>query len=177
MSAETADAQPMARVNEDHFKKGMRRLLSGVCLVTAEWQGEWVGMIATSVTSVTMEPPSLLVCVDQSASSHAPLSASGAFCVNILGRDAHPVADRFVSGVERSRRFQEGEWRALTTGAPSLAGALAAFDCVVRKQIPFGTHTIFLGEIVNLNLDEIDPDPLLYLEGGFRSLHGGRIGG
>lgn len=177
MTGEIAEVDRAVTVSEESCKKGMRRLLAGVSLVTVSWDGEWAGLIATSVTSVTMAPPTLLVCVNQSASSHAALAASGAFCVNILGRDAHPVADRFVSGVERARRFEAGEWRTLTTGAPSLAGAPASFDCVVRREIPFGTHTIFLGEIVDLSMEEMDVDPLLYHEGGFRSLHGGRIGG
>jgi len=177
MSSETAEAPRKAPASADRFKQGMRRLLSGVSLITVSCEGEWGGLLATSVTSVTMAPPTLLVCVNQSASSHGLLTAAGAFCVNVLGRGAHPVADNFVSGVDRSSRFKAGEWRTLSSGAPALVGALAAFDCAVSRTIPYGTHTIFLGEIVDLQLEDEESDPLLYHEGGFVSLGGGRIGG
>jgi flavin reductase len=153
------------------FKTGMRRLAAGVCLVTAtDRDGVRQGLIATSVISVTVEPPSLLVCVNRAASCHDTIADSGAFCVNLLTEADDEVARRFGSSAARERRFADRQWRALETGAPALDGALASFDCRVSTRVPVGSHTIFIGAVVALALREGAGAPLLYLDGDFARL-------
>ncbi|HWK64030.1 MAG TPA: flavin reductase family protein [Rhizobiaceae bacterium] len=152
----------------DLFKLGMRRLAAGVSLITTRDEaGHWHGMVATSVTSVCLTPPSLLTCINKSASSHDALAKAGIFCVNLLGEGADEVALRFSSSKFRDARFSEGSWSELETGAPVLDGAIASFDCRVMNAIDAASHTIFIGEVVAVRLPEHLNSPLLYLDGTF----------
>ena len=154
----------------DQFKSGMRRLASGVSLITTIADGQRHGLVATAVSSVTGEPPSLLVCVNKTASAHAHINSAGVFCVNVLS-DAHEgVAGRFSSSVDRDKRFDLGEWQTLVTGAPALVGSLVSFDCEVRQVVPYQSHTIFLAEIVGIEMWSREINPLVYLDGRYRSL-------
>ena len=157
-------------MDKDHFKRGMRRLASGVSLITTVNKGVRHGLVATAVSSVTADPPSLLVCINKTASAHAHVEEAGIFCVNILA-DAHEdVAGRFSSPVDREKRFELGDWREIVTGAPALAGSLVSFDCEVRQVVPYQSHTIFLAEIVGVELWAEEYNPLVYLDGRYRLL-------
>lgn len=150
------------------FKLGMRRLAAGVSLITTrDPAGGRHGLIATSVTSVSMAPPTLLVCINKSASSHDALREAGVFCVNLLADRADEVARRFSSSELRELRFAEGNWSTLQTGAPALDGALASFDCEISKVVDASTHTIFIGGVVDVRLSDQQISPLLYLDGAF----------
>lgn len=152
----------------DLFKLGMRRLAAGVSLVTTrDEQGYPHGMIATSVTSVCLTPPSLLTCINKTASSHDALARAGIFCVNLLAEDADDIALRFSSSKFRDSRFAGDIWSKLETGAPSLDSAIASFDCRVSNSIEASSHTIFIGEVVAVRLPQQTTAPLLYLDGAF----------
>jgi len=160
----------MSKIDSALFKRGMRRLASGVSVITAEYEGLRGGLIATSVSSVSMAPPTLLVCVNEAASSHDLIKGAGAFCVNVLGCESHEVAARFSTPAHRATRFEAGSWTTLETGAPALADSLASFDCRVSGEAKYGTHTIFFGEICFVELWAENHDPLLYFDGGYRTL-------
>lgn len=160
----------MPTIDSALFRSGMRRLASGVSVITAEHLGQRGGLIATSVSSVSMAPPTLLVCVNEAASSHDLIKGAGAFCVNVLGCESHEVAARFSTPAHRATRFETGSWTTLETGAPALAGSLASFDCRVSGEAKYGTHTIFFGEICCVKLWTDNYDPLLYFDGGYRTL-------
>ncbi len=154
----------------DQFKSGMRRLASGVSLITTVADGKRHGLVATAVSSVTAEPPSLLVCVNKTASAHAHISSAGIFCVNVLS-DAHEaVAARFSSSVDRDKRFAHDDWQSIVTGAPALVGSLVSFDCEVRTVVAYQSHTIFLAEIVGAEFWSDDINPLVYLDGKYHFL-------
>ena len=149
------------------FKSGMRRLAAGVSVITTALNGERHGLVATSVCSVSAEPPSLLVCVNRSASSHAAIHAAGFFCVNLLGQSDDDIARRFSDPSLRAVRFDDREWLPLVTGAPALVGALASFDCEITATVPSGSHTIFIGNVRAAELWQEQIAPLIYLDGRF----------
>lgn len=152
----------------DLFKLGMRRLAAGVSLITTlDEEGGRHGMIATSVTSVCLTPPSLLTCVNKTASCHDIVMRTGLFCVNLLPEGADEVAMRFSSSKFRDVRFAEGDWGLLETGAPVLGGSIASFDCRVTNTVEASSHTIFIGEVVAVKMPEQLASPLLYLDGSF----------
>lgn len=152
----------------DLFKLGMRRLAAGVSLITTrDVDGRPHGMIATSVTSVTLTPPSLLTCINKNVSSHDALAQAGHFCVNLLAEGDDEVAMRFSSSKFRDVRFAEGVWSELETGSPVLEGAIASFDCRITNAIEASSHTIFIGEVVAVRLRDQATAPLLYLDGAF----------
>ncbi len=92
------------------------------------------------------------------------------FCVNVLSASQKDHATRFSSAGDRHRRFQEGEWRKLTTGAPALAGSLVSFDCKLRQSFEYKSHTIFIGEIVAVELWAASISPLVYMDGSYRDI-------
>ena len=154
------------------FKKGMRHLAASVTLITTRHAGLRGGLTATAVCSVSAEPPQILVCVNKSASAHDPIGKSGVFCVNILAPQHRKIAERFagMDGVEGDERFHDmGEWSSLSTGAPVLKGCPVSFDCRLVTRVAAGTHTVYIGEIVDLALDPAAP-ALLYADGMF--VHG-----
>lgn len=150
------------------FKLGMRRLASGVSLITTRDRTDMPhGMIATSVASVSAEPPTLLVCVNKTASCHDVIDESGVFCINLLGDGDDEIAQIFSSSKTRDVRFASGNWRDMTTGAPAYAGSLASFDCEVRSRVEAGSHTIFIGQVVDTQLWAEAVQPLIYLNGSY----------
>ncbi|HZQ02003.1 MAG TPA: flavin reductase family protein [Reyranella sp.] len=154
------------------FKKGMRHLAASVTLITTRHDGLRGGLTATAVCSVSAEPPQILVCVNKSASAHDPIGKAGFFCVNILAPHHRKIAERFagMDGVEGDERFNDmGEWSTLTTSAPVLGGCPVSFDCKLVAELAAGTHTIYIGEIVDIALDS-GAVPLVYADGNF--VHG-----
>ena len=155
-------------IGADVFKRGMRRLAAGVSVITTEIEGSRYGLVATSVTSVSVDPPSLLICVNRSATSHDAFEKAGYFCVNLLGEGDEGIAKRFSSPRYRDIRFSHRKWEPLATGAPALTGSLASFDCRVINTVPVATHTIFVAEVVASKLWQKEVVPLVYVDGEFR---------
>ena len=158
-------------VDGDEFRTAMRRLAGAVNIVTARHEDQLAGMTATAVCSVSAEPPTLLVCINQSTTTHATVLASGGFCVNILRAEDHAVSVAFGGAVTSQERFAGREWHRLQTGAPVFAGALCSFDCRVSDRIKHGTHSVFLGEIQAIAFGRRGR-PLLYADGAFARLAG-----
>lgn len=159
----------MQKVSEDlvrDFKDAMRRLASTVTIITASDREGRHGMAATAVCSVTTEPPTLLVCINKSASIHAPIAASERFCVNLLGCEHQHLVPTFSGGAKGESRFEEGGWGAGFAGLPCLDGALASVLCGVRQAVAYGSHTIFIGEVTSVLLPSATT-PLIYRDGGF----------
>jgi flavin reductase len=159
----------VSAVDPASYRQGMRRLASGVTVITTAHEGGRFGLVSTGVASVSAEPPMLLVCVNQAASSHDPIVRSGHFCVNVLREDDQELAARFSSPQHRATRFVGREWRVLATGAPALAGCLASFDCLVERALAAGTHTVFFGQVAEVRCWTPDVDPLLYWDGAYRA--------
>jgi flavin reductase len=152
----------------DDFKSGMRRLASGVSLITTiDEAGVRHGMIATSVVSVSAEPPTLLACINKTASCHDVVTTSGLFCVSLLGEENDEVASIFSSSRFRDLRFKTGDWRPLSTGAPALVNSLASFDCRVKHSVEADSHTIFIGAVEAVELWNKPLNPLVYMNGSY----------
>ena len=153
-------------VHPDLFRRRMRSLFSGVCIVSSRHRGETVGLVASSVTSVSMEPPTLLVCISKTASAHDAVHSSGVFAVTILAEEHAEIARIFSSSRRREERFVTGRWTATPSGCPVLSDAPASFDCRIVQAIDGGTHTIFLGRVLGVET-RAEPPPLVYGNGGF----------
>lgn len=155
----------------DLFKAGMRKLASGVALITSANDGHQAGLVATAVNSVSMDPPTLLICVNQSASAHDIIDRSGIVSVNLLSTADLELCDVFGRSTRRDERFKLGKWNTTEFGAPRLLTALAVFDCEVVHKITHGTHTIFLGEVHDVHIADADEvEPLLYMDRAFMQL-------
>ncbi len=145
----------------DAFRLAMRHVASTVYAVTTGHGGDRYGILATAVSSLSFEPPSLLVCVNRSASLHAPLASAETFCVNVLGLGNRDVAEQFMTG-RGADRFAVGEWEELH-GVPVLATAQSSFVCRRAHCHEFGTHSIFIGELIDAK-HRADAAPLTYYD-------------
>jgi len=147
------------------FKRAMRRLASTVTIITtADINGNRYGMTATAVNSLTMDPPSLLICVNHSASIHAPLTGRGRFCVNVLTTEHEELVTAFSGGLKGDARFQVGEWRNEESGMPYLEGAQCNLFCDIDSIVPFGTHSIVIGRVNAVRVEE-GIRPLIFSDG------------
>jgi flavin reductase (DIM6/NTAB) family NADH-FMN oxidoreductase RutF len=117
------------------FRQAMRRLTSTVCIVTARTGEGPVGMTMTAVTSVSMEPPSLLICASRRSRLHAALVPDAGFCVNVLRVGHDEVAAAFAGRASHSERFGVGRWATGAGKPPFLEDALANLFCVVAAAV------------------------------------------
>lgn len=154
-----------AMVDENRFRDVMSRLVTGVALVTCRLDGSVHGLTVNAVSSVSLNPPLVLVCLDRRGNSHDPVIASGAFAVSVLTSDQEEMAHRFARGTHRER-FAGVEFRDSSSGSPVLPDALAWLDCRVRAVHPAGDHSIVVGEVLGCGAGE--GDPLVF----FRSEYG-----
>lgn len=159
----------MSEVTSEAFRAAMRRLASGVTIITTRHNGVRGGLTATAVCSLTADPPQILVCVNRSASAHDLIAEGGNLCVNLLAHDHQGLASIFAGAVQGDARFADGKWATLVTGAPVLCDALASFDCVVREKVSTETHTIYIGRVVGVHADGLG-EPLLYASGSYARL-------
>lgn len=152
------------------FKQAMRRLASTVTIISTLEGEQRHGMAATAVNSVTTTPPTLLICVNQTASIHAPLLASGLFCVNLLGLEHQDLVPLYSGKAAGEERFRHGHWTAGFAGLPCLADAQASLCCSTLSATTCGSHTVFIGEVRAVMLSG-EARPLIYQEGGlFRTV-------
>ena len=145
----------------------MRGIASTIHIITLTLDGAPKGMTATAVSSLSMSPPSLLVCMNESVSMHGAMSGIDWFCVNVLTTRHVAVARTFSDSRLRDVRFETGQWNIGEEHAPRLADAQAAMLCKRVGHHRFGTHSIFLGEVHRVWLCGA-PDPLVYLDGAFQ---------
>ena len=151
------------------FRQAMRRLAATVNLISLTKDGTPMGMAATAVCSVSMDPPSLLVCVNKSATLHPALVEADYFSVTVLHKDQVETARLFSDNSMRDMRFADAGWQQHRLGPPLLANAQVGIICARSEMLAFATHTIVIGSVVDVVVRE-DINPLLYLDGAFESL-------
>ena len=136
-------------VSSADFRGAMRHLTGGVSVITAGRGKDITGMTVTSVTSLSVEPPTLLVSINRDASSFPLIKRHGAFGVNILNADQLDVAERFAGkgGLKGADRFKGANWVTAVSGVPLLVGALSAFDCEVEEIMERHSHGIVIGRV------------------------------
>ncbi|PYE24674.1 flavin reductase (DIM6/NTAB) family NADH-FMN oxidoreductase RutF [Rhizobium sp. PP-F2F-G20b] len=153
------------------FKLSMRHLAGAVCVITVGDGEGRTGFTATSVTSLSAEVPSVIVSLNRTSSSWPVLERSGHFCVNVLAEGQDGVAKAFAGadGRRGAERYAGAEWTRLDSGGWALADALTVIDCGLDEALHRHTHAILIGRVRSV---QVRPDvaPLLYFNGGFRTL-------
>lgn len=165
MIANTQDVGPA-------FKQAMRGLGASVTIISTESSCVRYGMVATAAMSVSMDPASMVVAINQGASIHKPLIARGAFVVNILSHWDRSLVEGFAKANGESR-FAHGPWSMAEAGEgerslPYLANAVASVFCSVSDVFPSGTHSLVVGRVERVALHQ-DKTPLLYCDGCYGS--------
>jgi len=131
------------------LKSAMRTLAGGVSVITAGIGSDRTGATVTSATSLSMDPPTMVVNINLASSTWPVIRRHGHFAVNILSDDQQAIADRFAGrgGLKGVERYVGSDWVTLVTGAPVLVGALASVDCEVEEAIERHSHAIVLGRV------------------------------
>jgi len=148
------DASPLASafeiVGRTDYVDAMSRVANSVNVVTTDGPSGRAGVTVSAATSVTAEPPTLLVCIHEQSEATAAILGNGVFCLNVLEAGQRKFSELFagLSPDAPVDKFEMGQWTHLKTGAPVLEGGLAVFDCRVDAVLKEGTHQIFVGQVV-----------------------------
>ena len=141
-------------VTSGDFRKAMRQLTGGVSVVTAGRGRDISGMTVTSVSSLSVDPPALIVSINRESSSWPLVKRYGFFGVNILTSDQLDIAERFTGkgGLKGVDRFAGARWLTRASGVPLLADALAAIDCEVEDIVERHSHAIIIGRVLDVTV-------------------------
>lgn len=157
-------------LEQNHFRSAMRFWTTGVSIVTTRYENRLHGMTVSSFTSISAEPPQVLVSLAKSSLTHEMVRKSGIIGITILSDQQQPIAECFAGQeCQEDQRFEGVDIFTLTSGAPLLTGGLAYFDCRVGASYEAGTNTIFIGEVLAVG-DGSPGEPLLYHDRSYRRL-------
>ncbi|MGR9071673.1 MAG: flavin reductase family protein [Gammaproteobacteria bacterium] len=156
-------------IQGSEFKQALRNWASGVTVVTTKSDSfGYQGMTVSAFSSVSVDPPQILICVNQAVSTAKGICESKVFAVNILTLEQEAVSNLFADPASYADRFTTVPWEEGGTGSPLLQESLASLDCRVVKKFTSGTHWIVIGEVLQTELRQ--GEPLLYFNGGYRQL-------
>jgi len=152
------------------FRRVMSKFATGVTIVTVRNNQEIHGLTVNAFTSVSLEPPLVLICIKKNGQSHEHLSAADGFVVNILSAGQEELAMRFAnSALSSEERFAGVRYRPNAAGIPVLEGVLGHLGCRISERFDGGDHTIFLGKVEETGVND-GLRPLLFYESGFHTL-------
>lgn len=168
--ADTAHAREYRTGSDPRtLRDALGSFATGVTVVTClDGDGAPLGLTANSFTSVSLDPPLLLVCVHKRARCAGSLVAADHFAINVLQTGQQPASIRFSTRAED--RFGANDWTRGECGAPVLSGSLAVFECERHAVHDGGDHHILIGHVLKASFDS-ELDPLLFFRGRYRRLH------
>jgi flavin reductase (DIM6/NTAB) family NADH-FMN oxidoreductase RutF len=167
----TETAAPQQAFNTREFRSALGSFATGITVVTTRGDDEAFGLTANAFSSVSLDPPLVLVCVINGTRGSESIQQNGVFAINILGAEQEPYS-RYFASKDRPRgkdAFSHVPHRTEITGAPILEGVAGYLDCRVHASHVAGDHIIFIGEVVGLGLDPA-ASPLLFHQGQYRYL-------
>jgi len=153
-------------IDQTEFRRVMGHFGSGVTVVTTRLEQVNYGMTVSSFASLSLVPPLVLICIDQTVATHEAIQRAGFFGVNILAENGETLSRRFAG--RDSDKFGGVAFHAGLTGAPLLDLALATLECRLVQQVDGGDHTIFIGEVIAA--DAHHGKPLIYYRSGYHEL-------
>jgi flavin reductase (DIM6/NTAB) family NADH-FMN oxidoreductase RutF len=165
-------ARAAIKPTPEQLRNALRFWTTGVTIVSATSKGVVHGMTVNSFTSLSLEPPLVMISLEKVTRTHGLVASAGAFGVSILSQEQRALSDRFAGREsEKSDRFDGVDTFTMETGSPILSQALAFFDCRVSATYDAGTHTLFVGEVLAAGLPgENTKQPLVYFNRNYRRL-------
>jgi flavin reductase (DIM6/NTAB) family NADH-FMN oxidoreductase RutF len=161
-----------ASVSPAELREAMGHFATGVTVITSvDADGEPVGTTANAVTSLSLEPPLVLVCFDLNSSTLDAIRQHGAFAVNVLGQRQHHLSANFA------KRGLSAAWDGVIhhrgpTGSPRLADVIAIIECTVEHAFPGGDHEIVIGRVRHVETNGEGATPLLFWRGKYAAIDG-----
>ncbi len=156
-------------VNVDDFKKSLQLWASGVTVVTTKSDKYGLqGMTVSAFSSVSANPPQILVCLNKNADTVNGIDESQYLAVNVLRADQQQVSNQFAGGASQEERFENTPYISSANGMPLLNDSIVSLDCKVIEKVSAGSHWVFIGEVQDSICRE--GEPLLYFSGSYRGL-------
>lgn len=154
------------------FRRALGQFATGITVVTTrDAEGRHMGLTVNAFASVSLDPPLVLVCIDDRSETHDGFEASGVFGVSVLSEEQESWSRRFATPGQE--KFATGDLMTGETGVALVPGALAHIECRVSATLPGGDHTIYVGEVLRLHV--APGAPLLYHASAYQRLQpGGR---
>lgn len=149
------------------MRQSMGHFLTGVAIITTEYKGERSGMTISSLTSISLEPPILMISLNFNTRTLDGVAGSGRFAASILGVKQESVARQFAS--RGGERFADGNFDETPGGLPVITGALAQLECEVVNDYIIGDHHVFFGQVVHSR--DRKGDELVFNAGKFGSFN------
>lgn len=156
-------------VDPAQLRQVMRGWATGVTVVTTRSPSGIHGITVNSFTSLSLDPPLCLICIQHDARAHREIPASGGFAVNILAADQAHISDRFAGRTKVEDLFAGLDLDAAPSGAPVFRDVLGYLDCVLHAELPGGDHTIYVGRVAHAAACG-SGEPLLFYGGRYREL-------
>ena len=166
------NAAESALADQQVYRDVIGRFASGVTVITTTVDGAPFGTTASAVSSLSLEPPMVLVCLNKTSETGAAVFKAQSFAVNILADAQEHLAAKFAT--KGADKFAGVAVRTGLTGNPLLDGSLATIECRTVETVTGGTHTVFLAEVLTAQARELAP--LTYFRGRFGRLHGNHDG-
>ncbi|KQQ62430.1 FMN reductase [Pseudomonas sp. Leaf127] len=155
--------------SKSDFRNAMARLGAAVNVITTDGPAGRAGFTASAVCSVTDEPPSLLVCLNRSASVYETFKANGVLCVNVLGAGHQAISNLFGGKTPMAERFAAARWTLGPSGSPILQEASVSFDCRLSQITEVGTHDVLVCEVMAITTSE-QAQSLIYFNRQYHEL-------
>jgi len=151
------------RVSQVDFREALSCTAATVSVVTTDGPHGRAGLTVSSMCSVSDDPPSVLICVNQGSGVLDLIRKNGVICINVLRVRHSNIADAFSGRVAAPNRnpFDYADWETLVTGAPAMSQALVSLDCRIKQELLYGTHYVFVAEVEGL-LVNTPGKPLVY---------------
>lgn len=159
----------LPNVDRDAFRHAMARLGAAVNIITTDGPAGRAGFTASAVCSVTDTPPTLLVCLNRTASVWPTFRDNGYLCVNTMAAGHEDLSTLFGGKTPMEQRFAAAEWHTLASGSPLLDGATVSFDCKISQVVSVGTHDILICEALALVRND-DSHGLAWFDRGYHHL-------
>ena len=163
--------QALSNVSPEALRGAMRLWATGVTIVTAKLDGYCHGMTVSSFTSISLDPPLVMVSLEYSTRTHDMVAETGFFGITILSEGQQAISERFAGRLSDSQdRFTGLDTFTMETGAPFVVGGLAFMDCQVTSRIEAGGHTLFIAQVVATRFITDHDKPIIYFNRSYRHL-------
>lgn len=158
-------------VSKTDYRDAMARLGAAVHIITTDGPGGRAGFTASAVCSVTDEPPTLLVCLNRTASVYDAVKRNGVLCVNTLAAGHQAISGLFGGKTPMDERFDAARWSRGSTGCAVLDEATVSFDCRIVSSTSVGTHDVLFCEVQTLRLGD-EAHGLMYFDRQYHEIRG-----
>lgn len=157
-------------IDQAGFRKAVSHLGSAICIVTTAGDGGMAGFTASSVCSLSDDPPMLLVCLQRKSSAYHAVKSNGRVCVNTVGADGLALVATFSGKTPMDERFDSADWRFSAQGSPILSKSMISFDCEITDYKTVVTHDILVCAVREIVCGNMDQAALIYYNRDFHEL-------